>query len=227
MGAAFTKRLHNVLQDTDDIGLNEYPIFDESYRAVLNNKIIDHYRYYEIGAETVEMFAHFMRMRMNEIMPYFNKLYVSEQLEFDPLSNYDLRTISDGTNQSNSETIDNSNTNIESTDDTKSRTVASETPQNLLAGNGDYATSAADSVGQSMSTNATTTAAESQGNATATSHGESRVTGYSGLSGAGLLMEYRQALLNIDVMVIDSLQDLFMQVWNTTESYFGRELFPW
>jgi hypothetical protein len=36
-----------------DIGLDDYPIFQEAYRETLNNKIIRHYYTREIGAETV------------------------------------------------------------------------------------------------------------------------------------------------------------------------------
>ena len=34
--------------------MNSYPIFDESYRANLNDKILKALRFEEIGAETVE-----------------------------------------------------------------------------------------------------------------------------------------------------------------------------
>lgn len=36
----------------DKLGLADYPIFDETYRETLNDKIIRHYFMYEIGAET-------------------------------------------------------------------------------------------------------------------------------------------------------------------------------
>ena len=50
------------------IGLSTYPIFDEEYRTQLNNKIIDHFYFREIGMETVDNFAWFLRRKMNEIM---------------------------------------------------------------------------------------------------------------------------------------------------------------
>lgn len=66
----------------------EYPIFDENYRATLETKILKHYYFREIGMETVGLFKHFLRTRMNEIMPYYNKLYESETLEFNPLYDF-------------------------------------------------------------------------------------------------------------------------------------------
>lgn len=69
------------------IGLDKYPIFDEQYRSELNDKIINHFLFREIGFETAEQFAFFMARTMNEEMPYFNKLYESESIVFDPISN--------------------------------------------------------------------------------------------------------------------------------------------
>ena len=67
----------------------DYPIYDEEYRSVLETKIIRHYYTREICAETVGLWKLFLQTRMNEIMPYYNKLYQSELLEFDPLEDVD------------------------------------------------------------------------------------------------------------------------------------------
>lgn len=69
------------------LGLNDYPIFDESYRQPLNDKIIRHYYFQEIGAETVARFAWYVRMTMFEMMPFYNQLYNSLNLITDPLTN--------------------------------------------------------------------------------------------------------------------------------------------
>lgn len=67
-----------------------YPIFDESYRGVLETKILKHFYTREIGAETVGLWKLWLNTRMNEIMPYYNKLYKSELLEFNPLYDVDI-----------------------------------------------------------------------------------------------------------------------------------------
>lgn len=72
------------------IGLDEYPIFEESYRAKLNNKIIEHYYFKEIGTDTLGRFRWYMRTTMNEIMPYFNALYEAQNRITDPLTNRNL-----------------------------------------------------------------------------------------------------------------------------------------
>lgn len=69
-----------------------YPIFDETYRQALETKILRHYYTREIGAETVALWKLWLNNRMNEIMPYYNKLYMSELLTFNPFYDVDLKT---------------------------------------------------------------------------------------------------------------------------------------
>lgn len=66
-----------------------FPIFDENYRSVLCQKILKHYYTREIGFETVGLWKLKLDTTMNEIMPYYNKLYESELLEFDPFADAD------------------------------------------------------------------------------------------------------------------------------------------
>ena len=61
-------------------------IFDECHRKELNDKIIEHYYFREIGAETPDRFNFYLRRKMREIMPYYNQLYISEMIKFDPLA---------------------------------------------------------------------------------------------------------------------------------------------
>lgn len=67
-----------------------FPIFDESYRSVLETKILRHYYTREIGLETVGLWKLKLSTKLNEIMPYYNKLYKSELIEFNPLYDVDL-----------------------------------------------------------------------------------------------------------------------------------------
>lgn len=68
----------------------KYPIFDDAYRGVLETKILKHFYTREIGAETVGLWKLWLNTRMNEVMPYYNKLYESELLEFNPLYDVDI-----------------------------------------------------------------------------------------------------------------------------------------
>lgn len=63
----------------------DFPIFDEEYRVPLCVKILKHYYMREICEETVGLWKLRLDTRLNEIMPYYNQLYKSTLLEFDPL----------------------------------------------------------------------------------------------------------------------------------------------
>lgn len=68
----------------------DFPIFDESYRNVLETKILKHYYTREIGLETVGLWKLKLDTKLNEIMPFYNQLYNSELIEFNPLYDVDL-----------------------------------------------------------------------------------------------------------------------------------------
>lgn len=82
--AEYTMELGELVNAGYRIPLDNYPIFDERYRPVLNDKIIDHYFTREICCPEPQRFSRYLERRMNEIMPYYNQLYVSAMKEFDP-----------------------------------------------------------------------------------------------------------------------------------------------
>ena len=68
----------------------DYPIFDEEYRLPLEIKILRHYYTREISEETVGLWKLRLQDKLNMIMPYYNKLYESELLEFNPFYDVNL-----------------------------------------------------------------------------------------------------------------------------------------
>ncbi len=82
----YTIDIRHLLQRGYKLSLDSYPIWSEEYRPYLNQKITDHFMFREIGQETPDRFNFFLQRKMNEIMPYYNKLYESELIQFDPLA---------------------------------------------------------------------------------------------------------------------------------------------
>lgn len=231
----FTMTLAEIRESdpTETFGLGDYPIFDELYREDLNRKIVDHFWNREIGQETLSMFRLAMRRHMNEQMPLFNQLYKSELLKIDPLNTVNITTENESENTGRTES---SETNEAKTKvGTASRSVASDTPQSLLADDGDYASSANDTTGQTLTDQDGTGRATSESDSTGKT--KNVTTGYSGQQ-AQLLMLYRETFLNVDMDVINSIEQngLFMKIWSTGEEYFRNEAsygnfplyrFPW
>lgn len=68
----------------------DFPIFDPAYRLPLETKILRHFYTREIGFETVGLFKLKLETKLNEIMPYYNQLYESALIKFNPMYNVDM-----------------------------------------------------------------------------------------------------------------------------------------
>ena len=97
----------------------DFPIFDENYRQVLCRKILKHYYTREIAHETVGRWKLALNAKLNEIMPYYNQLYKSELLEFNPFYDVDLTRSREGSGtresagtSTNSSTENETNSNV-------------------------------------------------------------------------------------------------------------------
>lgn len=202
--AQFTATLRRIVESGYDLGLDQYPIFDEAYRQSLNDKIIEHYYFREIGLETAGLFKRFLNRKMNEIMPYYNQMYLSTLIQFDPLA---TKSVTETLNRLQNASA---NTNTSSTGTNSAQKVYSETPQGLLSktdlDNDTYATT----VDQDKSNGSADSSATSSNNADESMTREQK--GFEGIA-SELLIKYRQSFVNIDIMVIDELSDLFMKVW--------------
>lgn len=231
-GGKATMYLHEVLEMEGDngngfrIGLDLYPIFDESYRDSLNRKIIAHYWNREIGMETISMFKFALMRRMAEIMPYWNQIYKTTLHEIDPFSTVSLTTARD--DATTEDTNATNTTGGKATTTTGGRTVNSDFPQSALSGNADYASTGADAK----------STAETDQNSTGTTTGKNtaKVTGSSTTSGyqghqADMLSKVRAAVLNVDMLVIGGaagqpgLDDLFLGVYGTGEEMLSGNFY--
>lgn len=212
-----------------------FPIFDESYRSVLERKILKHFYTREICEETVGLWKLRLDTRLNEIMPYYNKLYKSELLDFNPLYTDNLtrtRTTNmnskretgnngkvDTTNNSNSQGSESGTTNNNGND------LYSDTPQGSLDGveSGTYLTNARKTSDTSTSSSNTSNNSSASGKVVSSESGSDdfnstedyleSVSGYAGVNASDLLKKYRETFLNIDMMIINNLEDLFFQLW--------------
>lgn len=181
----------------------DFPIFDESYRLPLEKKILKHFYTREIGFETVGLWKLKLNAKMNEIMPYYNKLYESELIEYNPL--YTKNMDRTHTNKYGSQTAGDNLTNFHDDD----WNLFSDTPQGGTDGvrTGETLTTAREQTSDRQSK----TGYQSMTN-TAEDYTEN-VTGYDLRSPASLINEYRTTFLNIDMQIINDLEELFMQVW--------------
>lgn len=218
--AVFTTQLGSLVENGFDIGLNSYPIYDEAYRATLNNLIIEHFYFREIAFETAQLFKRFLNRKMNEIMPYYNQMYKSQLLEFKPLTNYDFQETTDRTINQNTTSDTKVNATSNQQDTSTSRSLYSATPQIQLSGSEDYATNLTDATSNATSDGVRKEDNNVTGNNDTLDSYVRKLAGYSGITPASMLMEYRESIINVNLMVFAELEPLFMQIWSDEVNAF-------
>lgn len=232
--AKYTIELGQLIKNNFPLGLSDYPIFNEEYRRTLNNKIIEHFYFREIGFETPQLFKRFLNRKLNEIMPYYNKLYETELLEYDPLTNYNRtevtnrgEAVQNAINSSDSGQVnDSGNGSNQSSGSSSGKSVYSDTPQGFLQNTDIDANTYASSADKSQNTTSssgsntyqsartTSSSTATTGSSNTTENITKNITGKDGSkSFAELIQEYRNTLLNIDMLIIDELEPLFMGIW--------------
>lgn len=222
----YTTELRKIDEKLIDTALSFYQIFDETYRKTLNTKIKQHFWYNEIAHETIDMFLFQLRVKMNEIMPYYNQMYEAELIKRDPFITVRMKSTSKNTGSAKNISSSTEHGTSSSSTDARSRAVQSDTPQVRLSGDGDYATGAADSTSmtgvksQSDGTGSQTSTSSSDGS------GEGSQEGFSG-SMASLIQAHRDAIINVDMMVIAQLEPLFMYVWTPPTDMIGDDYYAY
>lgn len=110
-----TLTLGEIIENDIDIFDFDYPFYNEAYKPTFQQHFIEHFYFDEIGQETVARFKMRLKIKMNLIMPYWNKIFNADTLEQRILDNYDVtetyeREVENNTNT----TSDNTNNNLTS-----------------------------------------------------------------------------------------------------------------
>lgn len=197
---------------------SDFPIFDEQYRPELCKKILRHYYTREICCETVGRWKLFLSDKMKNIMPYYNQLYESELLKIQPLISVERSVEHKGEGKDSHSTQRNDSNNSQTTANGSTDTWSyySDTPQGGIDGiqNYEYLTNATHNTGEDDTTS--TLKGESRGSETGSGErSDSYVDKVSGFEGnqSEMLLKFRETFLNIDMMIIDELKDLFFTLW--------------
>lgn len=210
--AKYTVTIKTLMDNKFDFGLKDYPIFDESYRETLNNNILMHYYENEIGFETAGLFKIYLNQKMFEIMPYYNELYKVQKriLETDSLANVNLtETFTRDTSTNTSSNSASSSTGI-----SKSKNVEQATPQGKLkyedVDNFSYASNLTMDKNDTSNSVKDSASGKSSGN-------ENYIKTIIGNNGnkynIDILEQLKNNLMNIDLMIINDLNELFMQIY--------------
>lgn len=209
--------------------LVDYPIYREEHREELNLKIFRHYKYREIGFETVDMFLDRLNERMCLIMPAYNELYRSLELAYDPMESVDVWTdtegTADGTANASQQADANDVSSSRAVTDSKGTTTNYEMPQTQMSDSENYATAAVVNESESTSTTGSESSSGSHQASDSTTHqqtaGQTHQHGRT-VPGQELVQEFRQAIINVDAEIIAELSDLFMSLWSANIPFSHR-----
>jgi hypothetical protein len=210
--------------------LKNYPIENENFldptrkdsktrREALNEKIINHYYFREIGFETVPRFLFALQRRLNEIMVLYNQKYQSIDLNLSYIDNVNMT-------ETFSHTIDDTSTTTSSGDSSNGGSNTT-TNENLNVENDTPATELtdADIKGNKFATRTNHVNDTSTVTLGTNSHSEGTIglTGKKtetytrtekgsskGFTFAQNVSQWRDIMINVETEIINELNDLFM-----------------
>lgn len=194
---------------------NDIPIFDENYRATLFTKILRHYYDKEIGFETVGLWKLKINTKLKEIMPYYNKLYLAETIKIEPLVNTSIEKSSKNTFNGNKNITDREkNVNVSNLEN-NNLSIYSDTPQGQIDNleNNGYMTEATKVNDISTGNTTLDITRDNQDVTTNIDDYIEQLTGFSGTSASELMIKYRESIINVDMLIINELKNLFMCLW--------------
>ena len=207
------------LYQTDPNKVNEFgTAYKVPTREELNNKILNFYRFREIGQETVGRWLFELETALNEIMPKYNQLFYSADQDFNPIYNVDYKKTMVGSQNANSNTT--STGNDSSTNEEFTKNVNSKTPADRLGiGNTgidqiQYADDASWGKASGSTTGTNTTTGNSSSNGS-TSSVETTKGNFGVVSAQDLIIKYRETILNIEQLIINDprIAELFMMIY--------------
>lgn len=112
-----------ISQTWKDVFTTPAQVFDPTYKPVICQKILKHYYLREIGMETFGNWMYFMNRTFEEYIDYYNKLWESQLLKFDPFQDVDLTTTNKTTgNKTSTEKGASSGSETDSHEDTSQET---------------------------------------------------------------------------------------------------------
>lgn len=210
-----------------------YPIYEAGHKPELETKILKHYYTREIGAETVGLWKLWLNDTLNMVMPKYNKLYKAEAATFEKmLFNLDVTThsmreddfekrddhtrtdnLTDATDMTTTNNL--THTTIDRYSDTPQGTVTNVDNNTYLT---DYRHITDTDTGTQNNAGTVDHTGTSRNMGSENNEGTQEITasetGYRGSKTyAELMAEYADKVLNIDMMIVNELSDLFMKLW--------------
>ena len=207
--ANYTIELRKILSSRDIFKAINYDFYEEVYKPIFEEKFIKRFYFREIGVETIERFLINLETTLNEIMPYYKHLYSTTTYKYNPILNYDVTETITREIIGASETDNNINQSSSQNEGTRNY----DTPIIKVKEPNNYKKSPSfitDIEGNNL-LNANSNKRENN----KSNEINNRTTrGNIGvMTTQDLIKKEREIIINIDKMILDDLEILFMQVF--------------
>ena len=222
-----TLTLGEIIENNVNIFDFEYPFYSEEYRPTFERHFIEHFYFDEIGQETVAKFKQRLKIKFNLIMPYWNKIFLADELEQRILDNYDvtetytsnIENTSNGINQNTNNIVNNNVSNV-STENTN-KNLQSDTPVTKTdLDQVDYFSNITKDINNGIVNNSTNEESNIKSdtitniNDNRIEKWERRMQGNIGVqTDADAIIKYWQSLRQIEKEIFEQCSNLFMEVW--------------
>lgn len=218
----------------------DYQVDDPDFKKDIEEKIIDYYYDFEIGSETPDMFKRKFKARFLRAIGYYNKLYNTTLLSYNPLINSKMTEALEQLSTTNSQQdassstqgngeVNQTNTTTSDQDSktqTDSNTKNSDYPQQSISG-GDFlngesvstgtdnnqSTNTTDSTGKTTNSDTATMTGKTEGNESSNTNYSKTIEGLTGTSYQELITKERENILRIPNMIIEELKPCFILVY--------------
>ncbi|MGL5752529.1 MAG: hypothetical protein ACRCXT_18480 [Paraclostridium sp.] len=189
----------------------EYPMFREEYKKTFEQNFLDYFLTDVIGLETVSLFKHRLMIKLRLMMPYYNKIFETQEMEQRILDNYDVKevynrsVISDSVNNTHLSTKNNVNST--------NKNLYKDAPKTKIdIDKFDVVTNL--SKDENTSTAEGTTVNSTDGFTTNTEKWERTMQGNIGVqTDSDAILKYWDSIRRVEQEIFDELECLFMGVY--------------
>lgn len=222
--AQATVELRNLLKTDFELFDFDYNFSDREFAKEIEESVINFYWNYEIGQETPDDFKRAFKRRWLNMIGYYDDLYRTTKLEYNPLTNYQL-TDSRDVQSTNSQTQENTTTaeneasstsNVTGSENTNER--ASDYPQAPFSSGSGYLSGERriNSDTSNRTNTSDTSKTDSRGELNIqgqdNTQSERTVEGITGVTYQELIRQERENLIRIKSMIIEELKPCFILV---------------
>lgn len=226
--AQVTVELRNLLKTDFELFDFDYQFDDQTFKKELEGHVIQYFWDYEIGQETPDMFKRKFKARWLRCIGYYNTLYNTTLLEYNPLTNYSLTEAMEQLSKSNSEgtstSVHNTVTNGEDTGsesgEGQTNEKVSDYPQQAITA-GDYLSGEKLGTYSDSKTNShySETNVDDSGSITNANEQETETTyqktieGITGVTYQDLIKKQRDIIIRIPDMICQEMKPCFVLVY--------------